>query len=769
MRLLNTSSLLLAVLMWVGVSAYWLGDLPNQGVAPFAGAGYTVRRNVRDFGARGDGVTDDTAAINAALQAGNRCNIGCASTTTTPALVYFPAGTYLISTSLLPPYFTMMIGDAANPPTLKATSNFQGFGLIDANPYQNTGNLNWISVNNFYKQIRNFVIDTTNIPPQTPATGVHWPTSQATSMQNIVFRMPTTPGVVHVGLFIESGSGGFLSDLTFIGGATGASMGNQQYTMRNLIFKNCDIAIIHLWNWGWTYFGLQIENARIGIDMSSLSNTSSQNVGSLTLIDSTMTNVATGIKTAFSANSQPRTAGSVILENVQLNNVPVAVTAAQGTVLTGSTGSTTITGWGQGHRYVPNGPDRWQGAITPVPRPASMLSGSRWYTKAKPQYENFPASSFITARSIGARGDGSTDDTNALQNAINTAQQQGRVLWIDHGIYRVTGTIDIPAGSKIVGESFPVIMSSGSFFADMNNPRPVIRIGATSGTVGRVELSDFMVSTQGAQAGATLIEWNLASTGEPSGMWDVHTRVGGFTGSNLQVAQCLKTPSSSAVNANCIAAYMGMHVTKGASGLYMENVWIWTADHDIDDQNLTQTTIYAGRGLLVESTAGNIWLMGTASEHFVLYQYQFLNTQNIVGAQFQTETPYYQPMPQATTPFPPVSAISDPDFSVSCRGIAGNCANAWGVRYIGSKDIAVYGSGQYSFFNNYSTTCSTVAAGEDCQSRIVELQGSLSNINIYNLNTIGSLSMIDRDGTSLARWSDNINVFPQTIAMFRAN
>ncbi|KAI6371097.1 hypothetical protein MCOR25_004031 [Pyricularia grisea] len=768
MRLLNTSSLLLAVLMWVGVSAYWLGDLPNQGVAPFAGAGYTVRRNVRDYGARGDGVTDDTAAINAALQAGNRCGKGCASTTTTPALVYFPAGTYLISTSLLPPYFTMMIGDASNPPILKATSNFQGFGLIDANPYY-TGDLNWASVNNFYKQIRNFVIDTTNIPAQTAATGVHWPTSQATSMQNVEFRMPTTPGVVHVGLFIESGSGGFLSDLTFIGGATGASMGNQQYTMRNLIFKNCDVAIIHLWDWGWTYFGLQIENARIGIDMSSLTNTSSQNVGSLTLIDSTMTNVATGIKTAFSSNSQPRTAGSVILENVQLNNVPVAVTAAQGTVLTGSTGSTTITGWGQGHRYVPNGPDRWQGAITPVSRPASMLSGSRWYTKAKPQYETLPVSSFITARSVGAKGDGSTDDTNALQNAINTAQQQGLVLWIDHGIYRVTGTITIPAGSKIVGESFPVIMSSGSFFADMNNPRPVIQVGATSGTVGRVELSDFMVSTQGAQAGATLIEWNLASTGEPSGMWDVHTRVGGFTGSNLQVAQCLKTPGSSAVNANCIAAYMGMHVTKGASGLYMENVWIWTADHDIDDPNLTQTTIYAGRGLLVESTAGNIWLIGTASEHFVLYQYQFLNTQNIMGAQFQTETPYYQPMPQATSPFPPVSAISDPDFAVSCRGIAGNCANAWGVRYIGSSNIAVYGSGQYSFFNNYSTTCSTVEAGENCQSRIVDLQGSLSNINIYNLNTIGSLSMIDRDGRSLASWSDNVNVYPQTIAMFRTN
>lgn len=63
--------------------------------------------------------------------------------------------------------------------------------------------------------------------------------------------------------------------------------------------------------------------------------------------------------------------------------------------------------------------------------------------------------------------------------------------------------------------------------------------------------------------------------------------VGGFDGSNLQVAQCPKTPTTStppaAVNAQCIAAFLMMHVTTGASGLYMENVWLWTADHDIDD------------------------------------------------------------------------------------------------------------------------------------------------------------------------------------------
>ena len=34
----------------------------------------------------------------------------------------------------------------------------------------------------------------------------------------------------------------------------------------------------------------------------------------------------------------------------------------------------------------------------------------------------------------------------------------------------------------------------------------------------------------------------------------------------------------------------------------------FSADHDIDDPNNGQLTIYNGRGLFIESTAGNIWL-----------------------------------------------------------------------------------------------------------------------------------------------------------------
>jgi glucan 1,3-beta-glucosidase len=254
--------------------------------------------------------------------------------------------------------------------------------------------------------------------------------------------------------------------------------------------------------------------------------------------------------------------------------------------------------------------------------------------------------------------------------------------------HKVTKTIYVPAGSRIVGEAYPVILSSGSFFENMDSPQPVVKVG-NSGETGAVEWSDMMVSSQGAQAGAILIKCNFASVGTPFGLWDVHTRVGGFTGSNLQVKQCPKTPGTvltdSTLSKDCIAAYMSMHVTKSTTGLYMENCWLWVADHDVDDASLTQITVYARRGLLIESTLGRIWLIGTAVEHHVLYEYQLVNTKDVIMGQIQTETACYQSNPSPALPFPVDASLNDPDLSANHGGL--------GLRVVDSSEIFVYGAG----------------------------------------------------------------------------
>jgi glucan 1,3-beta-glucosidase len=373
--------------------------------------------------------------------------------------------------------------------------------------------------------------------------------------------------------------------------------------MRNLTISNAVIGINQLWDWGWTYVGIKITNCSTAFSMTA-GGSNAQAVGSVNIIDSVIADSPVFVDTVWSNTSMPAAAGSLILENIQLSNVPVAVQDTTGIVLAGSTGSMTISGWGQGHEYTPNGRTVFQGHITPATRPSPLLAAgsANYYTKTKPQYETYPVSSFMTARSFGAAGDGVHDDTLALQLAIDSAALFGRVLFVDYGVYKVSNTLRVPPGSRIVGESYAVIMASGGPWRRINNPVPVVQIGL-DGQSGSVEWSDMIVSTQGSCPGAVLIEWNLkAKSG--SGMWDVHTRIGGFDGSELQVAQC---PTSAPVSANCEAAYMSMHITSSASGVYLENNWFWTADHDIDNPTNTQVSIYTGRGLLIEASV--VWLL----------------------------------------------------------------------------------------------------------------------------------------------------------------
>jgi len=159
---------------------------------------------------------------------------------------------------------------------------------------------------------------------------------------------------------------------------------------------------------------------------------------------------------------------------------------------------------------------------------------------------------------------------------------------------------------------------------------------------------------------------------------------------------------------------------------------------------------------------------GTAVEHHSLYQYQLANTNSIYMGYIQTETPYYQPTPDAKSgPFSPNATLNDPTYS-TC--LSGNC-DALGLRILDCQNIFVYGAGLYSFFDTYSTTCSDGGGPENCQSEIFSIEGGsgTSNVFVYNLNTIGATCMIVRDGTCLANFGDNVNVFPDTIALFRTN
>ena len=63
--------------------------------------GYRFFRNVKThYHAAGDGSTDDTEAINAAIADGNRCGQECGNTFSQGAIIYFPVSDLLHLRSL---------------------------------------------------------------------------------------------------------------------------------------------------------------------------------------------------------------------------------------------------------------------------------------------------------------------------------------------------------------------------------------------------------------------------------------------------------------------------------------------------------------------------------------------------------------------------------------------------------------------------------------------------------------------------------------------
>ena len=512
------------------------------------------------------------------------------------------------------------------------------------------------------------------------------------------------------------------------------------------------------WNWAWTLSGLTINNCGIGLDMSN-GGTSSQTVGSVMLIDSTISNTPIGVKTAYST-TEGATNGTLIIDNVDMSaNVPVAVqnSADSATVLGGNT---KIALWMQGRDYTAaNTGSAGQGSHTAPTKPATLLnSAGKVFTRSKPQYQELPASSFLSVKAAGAKGDGVTDDTAAIQALFNSASTSD-VVYFDHGAYVITSTVKVPKNIRITGEIWPLIMAGGSTaFKDQANPAPVFQVGQP-GDTGSVEMSDLIFETLGPQPGAILVEWNVAETSQGSGgMWDVHMRIGGSAGTQLQSNTCVKNPTVTApANTACEGAFLLLHITAQATA-YVENCWFWVADHELDLADHSQVNIFNGRGVLIASEEGPVWMYGTSAEHSVLYNYQISNASNVYMALIQTETPYFQSNPDASTPFTSNAAYSDPVFSGSSR-----VNKAWGLRIVDSKDVLIYGAGLYSFFDNYDQTC---LATESCQTNMVDLENS-SSVYMYGLSTKAATNMVTVSGASAALGSDNNNNFCDTIALFQ--
>ncbi|KAJ6552599.1 pectin lyase fold/virulence factor [Mycena vulgaris] len=477
-----------------------------------------------------------------------------------------------------------------------------------------------------------------------------------------------------------------------------------------------------------------IRGSAVGASVRDLSSrsTTQTSAGGVLILDSTIQNTGIGIR--MDSNQATSLADSIILDYVAFSEITTAnIQDSSGTVLAANLSP--VRQWFQGNSYSVTGVRTCNHGVfntPPTKSPALLDSTGKILSKSRPQYNTYTAAQFLSVKSVGgAIGDRVTDDWACINSFIEN-NAGCVILFFDAGTYRVSNTIFVPPGTQTVGEMFSTILASGKVFNDQTNPTPVLRVG-NPGDSGIVEISDMVISTVGGSQGAVGIEWNVhGPTPGSTEMWDVHVRLGGSIGTDVNLANC---PTTSTNLTNCATSYIGFHIKPTGSG-YFE---VWNTDHDLDDLNQSSINAFSARGILSESSVGPVWLVGTASEHHaLLYQYSFRNTENIYAGLIQTETPYFQPTPDPPVLFSINTGLGDPAVS----------EDAWGLVITNSSNVFVYGAGLYSSFQPYSQACVNT---QDCQTNMVLIDSDSTTVYIYQLTTTGSVNMLTQGPDTISR------------------
>lgn len=190
-------------------STYWLDQQDHtgaaRGFAPFLPGdfNYPVYRNVKSYNAVGNGNADDTQSIQNAINddgnGGNRYNN---EVTTRPAEVFVPGGTYKLTKQLDLRLNTILVGDPDNMPTFKASSNFNGGTVVNGYDYATHDSGGTTA---FFIAMKNIIIDTTTIAPDTTVLALQWGVAQGCQLTNIKIYMPTS-SKGHTGIALDQGS-----------------------------------------------------------------------------------------------------------------------------------------------------------------------------------------------------------------------------------------------------------------------------------------------------------------------------------------------------------------------------------------------------------------------------------------------------------------------------------------------------------------------------------------------------------------------------------
>ena len=547
------------------------------------------------FDVHADGIGDDSDALQQAInQVEERTHQG---------VVFIPEGQYRLSKTVYVWEGIRLIGYGKHRPVFVLRENTPGFQqgpgrymIHFTDRRQSDGRIIDASEFTFYSGINNIDFDLKDGNPAAVAVRFH--VAQHSALIHMNFHLGSA-------LAAMEDIGNQASDIHIYGGKYGIITKKTspawQFLLMDSSFEGQSVAAIHTQEVGVTLVRDRFAHMPIAIEITA------DQVEQLYGRDLQMEDIRAS---ALILGNMRNLRHEVVLENVACSDVPHFL---QGGEVIGAPSKFYIEDrFSYGLEIGEDGRERgieMHHHERPLTKPAPAVASD---IPALP-----PMDKWTDVRTLGVKGDGGTDDTAALQAAIN----KHSALFLPSGMYRLTGSISMKPNTVLIGFN-PVttqltLLNDTPEFQAEGAPIPLLI--APKG--GKNIVTGIGVSTGLENPRAAGVLWMAGSTS----MLEDMTFIPGHTAYIAALSPAHPAPAP--IDRSKFAAYFDtqnpdLWVKDGGGGIFRGN---WTHGS------------FAKAGLRVENTSTPSRVYQLSNEHHIRVEVQFHNVQNWIVYALQTE------------------------------------------------------------------------------------------------------------------------------------
>jgi sugar lactone lactonase YvrE len=570
------------------------------------------------FNIKTDGSTDVSDALQQAINlVKTKYNFG---------IVFIPEGKYLISKTIYVPQAVRIIGYGKNRPQIILQKNAPEFQELPSGDKGNAKYMFWFtstvpqsdekvrdaSPGTFYSALSNVDLKIENGNPFAVALRTHYAQHSF---------------IAHVDIQIGSGKAGMfdvgneMEDVRFFGGDYGIYTTKPspgwQFMMTDTYFEGQRKAAIKTQEAGLTIVRMNVKNVPAVIDVDS-------NYNEKIFIEDGAFEQVSG--PAFIISNEENAFTQVNIRNVNCQQVPVWLqfrNSKKQILAPGNIYSVKnfVYGWQMD--------DLGEEPVCKVVKDMSVEKAFKSTFNSK--LPSLPEmNTWVNLKSLGAKGDGITDDTKAIQEAIN----QYSAIYVPQGWYKVSSTLHLKPNTVLIG----LHPMATQFFIDDNTedfggfgaPQPIVE--APKG--GTNIFTGIGLNTGAYNNRAVACKW---MAGEQSYMNDVK-----FIGGHGSMPRPQSSTSNMPEQRNRQNRTAGSRILQGMDAAWDTQYWsLWITDGGGGTfKDIWTANTFASAGIYVSNTSTPSHIYAMSIEHHVRNEVHFKNVSNwkIYAMQLEEES-----------------------------------------------------------------------------------------------------------------------------------